>query len=117
MDLTHHEDDDDMVPLGDLMDAARFGLLKIEPVDKSVWGRSQAAAAAFAALTVVERARASLTRSVALLERAVAASDDRLAEAREFGIGDVEEAQRENNQLRADLAVAKTLRRELEQTR
>jgi hypothetical protein len=117
MDLTHHEDDDDHVPLGDLMDAARFGLLKTEPVDKSVWERSQAAAAAFSAITCKQRAIASNARAVAHLERLLAMSDDRLAEAREFGIGDADEEQRLNDSIRADLTTTKTLRRELEQTR
>lgn len=90
--MNEHDDEGEMMPLGDALDAVRFGLLKPAPVDAGHWNRSQAAAATCAAGLAVSRARTMLDRLLKIADAAIAVNDDRVAEAREFGIGDLDEA-------------------------
>lgn len=105
-------DDDDTLPLRDALDAARLGLVKIEPLPAGTWERAQAAAALFAGLDGVERAVRVLKAVVGVLDRAVVDSDDRFAAAKEFGIGDLDVEAEIAKLLKNDLAKARELLRE-----
>lgn len=106
------DDDDETVPLRDALDAARLGLVKIDPLPAGTWERAQAAAALFAGLDGIERATRILKAVVDVLTRAVVDSDDRFAAAKEFGIGDLDVEAEIAKLLKNDLTKARELLRE-----
>lgn len=86
--MSEHDEDEAMMPLGDLLSAVRFGVLSVKR-DDAAWAEAQGKGAIAAAEVAMQRADRVLRVVVAHLVTAHRSAIDRLAAARELDIDDL----------------------------